>query len=141
MNHPPEPWRIELGFESHHLLDAENNILLTSEHPFWKHIPHIVACVNALAGAPIELLEAVDQKEIITAIGTREAILSVFRDSPEWAPAVAWERRLEDRRCKLSEGSDGDTWAGCVLDAGHDGSCEMRARPQWVREAAERKGK
>lgn len=39
-------------------------------------------------------------------------------------------------RCLLSEGSDGDTYAGCVLDEGHEGKCQMRARPQTHRAKA-----
>lgn len=39
-------------------------------------------------------------------------------------------------RCVLSESSDGDTWAGCILDSGHTGQCEIRARPELIREAA-----
>lgn len=55
---------------------------------------------------------------------------------------LAQIRRKEDPtpeicRCRASEGSDGDTYSGCVLDAGHDGECLSRARPDRVRAAAE----
>lgn len=49
--------------------------------------------------------------------------------------AMRAKQPAPDTRCKESEGGDGDTWAGCVLDAGHDGDCESRARPEYVREA------
>ena len=56
------------------------------------------------------------------------------RAAAEAAKGVA-TKAIEARRCRLSEGSDGDTWAGCVLDAGHEGGCDMRPRPQKIREA------
>lgn len=39
-------------------------------------------------------------------------------------------------RCRLHEGSDGDTHAGCMRDAGHSGKCNIRSRPDCVREDA-----
>lgn len=72
--------------------------------------------------------------------------LQLARDHPCEMVRIAWRTgylaRLKETepadagpvRCTLSESSDGDTWAGCVLDSGHGGECELRARPQCVRE-------
>ena len=58
-------------------------------------------------------------------------VMKSICDAPrtEWGPL----------RCLLSEGSDGDTYAGCILDECHDGRCQMKARPEHHRaaEAAE----
>lgn len=66
------------------------------------------------------------------------------RNEREWYRTMTRAARLLGRanavrdysRCRESEGGDGDTWAGCVLDDGHEGECQRRARPEWVRDKA-----
>jgi hypothetical protein len=62
----------------------------------------------------------------------------------EWYLAMTKAARLLGRkqaelnysRCRESPGSDGDTYVGCVLNAGHAGECQRQARPDVARERA-----
>ncbi len=68
----------------------------------------------------------------------------LVRGGREWYRAMTRAARLLGRkqaeldysRCRESPSSDGDTYAGCVLDVGHDSDCQSRARPDVVRERA-----
>jgi len=59
VNNASEPWHIELGFESHTIVDRAGNTILDSMQAgeFWKHVPRIVACINACAEICTEDLE------------------------------------------------------------------------------------
>ncbi len=67
----------------------------------------------------------------------------LLRNDQAWYRAMTKAARLLERkqaeldysRCRESPGSDGDTYVGCVLNAGHDGECQRRARPDDVRAA------
>jgi len=101
-NHSPEPWKpyfCDFITEEERrsyccgYVDGSGGIdNLSDAHDECHHIVDLVdmqricACVNAFVGVPIELIEAVDQEEIISVIGTREAILQVLQGSPDWVP-------------------------------------------------------
>jgi len=89
MSHSPEPWKVEPSDEHEGRFEIDHagyGSVPGCDGLFEEDARRIAACVNACAGVPTELIEAVDQKEIISAIGTREAILQVLQGSPDCVP-------------------------------------------------------
>ncbi len=125
----------EVGRLTAELDKACNEVERLREHEKWLKLGHEAADGFLDAPSQSHIVDKIcilgherdDLREAAEAKGDEQ------RQEPA-SQAVDWQA-IETRRCRLSEGSDGDTWAGCVLDAGHNGSCNMCPRPQNIREA------
>jgi len=82
--HSPEPWKIWLGFDAHSVVDANGECLLCSEHPFWRQVPRIVACINACQGIPNDALEQAAKGECLILVGKLPPdVQEAIRNAPD----------------------------------------------------------